>query len=129
MARLMSVTLTEDAVVARRKTQTRRLGWLHARVGDELDLCRKVMGRKKGDPLVRLARVRITEVRREPLDTITSEEVELEGFTAADWSLPAPGGWVRPSPTPAEWFVRYFSHHMRCDEATEVTVITWEYLT
>lgn len=27
MPRLMSVTLTEDAVVERRKTVTRRLGW------------------------------------------------------------------------------------------------------
>ena len=52
MSRLMSVAMTADAVIERRKTVTRRKGWwldkngrrlLH--VGDTLTLCRKVQGR------------------------------------------------------------------------------------
>lgn len=49
----MSVSLTEDAVRDRRKTVTRRLGWKFLEAGDRLTLCRKVMGRRKGEPLVR----------------------------------------------------------------------------
>ena len=129
MPRLMSVTLTKEAVIARRKTETRRLGWLHAKVGDELDLCEKVMGRKKGDPLVKLARVRIVEVYRERLDAITDTEVHREGFTANDLR-----GWALLDPRHhapghlAEAFVAYFCHHMKCDHDTLVTVIRWEYL-
>ncbi len=67
MSRLMSVSLTERAVVERRKTVTRRLGWTFLKPGDRLTLCRKVMGRKPGEPLVRLADVEVVSVRRERL--------------------------------------------------------------
>lgn len=70
----MSVSMTEQAVIDRRKTVTRRKGWwLDKRgrrllnPGDRLTLCRKVMGRKHGEPLVRLAEVGVISVRREPL--------------------------------------------------------------
>lgn len=49
----MSVALTEQAVVERRKTVTRHLGWWEdkngrrlLKPGDRLTLCRKVMGRR-----------------------------------------------------------------------------------
>ena len=42
MGALMSVALTEAAVVARAKTVTRRMGWLTLQAGDRLQLCRKV---------------------------------------------------------------------------------------
>lgn len=113
MARLMSVTLTEDAVVERRKTVTRRLGWLMLKPGDELDLCRKVMGRRKGDPLVRLARVRVTDVSRVCLSCAMSDrEATLEGFTNMTGSE----------------FVRFFTSHMPVDPHAVVTRIEWEYL-
>lgn len=74
MSRLMSVAYTEDAVRERRKTVTRRKGWWEdsrgrriLKPGDHLTLCRKVMGRKKGEPLVRVAEVEVVSVRREPL--------------------------------------------------------------
>src|SRR5690606_41019778 len=67
MARLMSVSLTVPAVVDRRKTVTRRLGWKFLRPGDRLTLCRKVMGRKPGEPLDRLDRKSVVSVVREPL--------------------------------------------------------------
>ena len=55
MSRLMSVSMTEQAVVDRAKTVTRRKGWWtdkHGRrllrPGDRLTLVRKAMGRKLG---------------------------------------------------------------------------------
>lgn len=80
MPRLMSVAFTEPAVRDRRKTVTRRKGWRFLRAGDRLTLCRKVMGRQTGEPLVRIAEVWVVSVRREPLDRITADEVAREGF-------------------------------------------------
>lgn len=112
MSRLMSVAFTEDAVVARRKTVTRRKGWLFLEVGDRLTLCRKVMGRKPGEPLVRLAEVAVVDVRREALIDITAADVVREGF---------------PSMTPFD-FVIYFREHMGGQPYQLVTRIEWRYL-
>ncbi len=115
MARLMSVQLTEQAVVERRKTVTRRLGWHHATPGMRLTLCRKVMGRWRADktiePLVRLVEVEVVSVRRERLSAITDEDVVREGFPDMD----------------AAEFVAFFCQHMRCTPDTEVTRIEWKY--
>lgn len=112
MSRLMSVSLTEQAVSERRKTVTRRLGWTFLKPGDRLTLCRKVMGRKPGEPLVRLAEVEVVSVRREPLLVITREDVESEGF--AGWS-------------PLQ-FVQFFTDHMGGWPEQVVTRIEWRYL-
>jgi hypothetical protein len=112
MSRLMSVSLTEQAVIERRKTVTRRLGWLFLKPGDTLTLCLKVMGRKKGEPLHRICDVRVLTVRREPLFAITQEEVEREGFR----------GWK-----PAR-FIAFFAGKMGCTFNVDVTRIEWEYL-
>lgn len=112
MARLMSVALTEEQVRARTKTVTRRLGWLFLKPGDRLTLCRKVMGRRKGEPVVRIVEVEIVSVRREPLSRITDEDVAREGFP--DWRWPD--------------FVNFFCEHMKCTPDTEVTRIEWRYL-
>lgn len=80
MPRLMSVAFTEDAVREHRKTVTRRKGWTFLKPGDRLTLCRKVMGRKKGEPLVRVAEVEVVDVRRERLARIDVDgELEREG--------------------------------------------------
>lgn len=122
MPRLMSVRYTEQAVVERRKTVTRRLGWLFLRPGDPVTLCRKVQGRKRRDgtvePLVRLAEIGVVSVRREPLDAITTEDVWREGFTGYDTSPAAA----------VDFFVEFFCQHMRCSPATVVTRIEWRYL-
>ena len=112
MPRLMSVALTEQAVVERRKTVTRRLGWKFLKAGDRLTLCRKVMGRKKGETLVRLAEVEVVDVRREPLYRIDLADVRREGF---DDMLPSD-------------FIEFFVKHMRCHISDEVTRIEWRYL-
>lgn len=117
--RLLSCALTEPQVIDRTKTETRRLGWWldkngrHlVKPGDQLQLVRKAMGRKPGEPIVVLARVEVTDVVREWLHFISQEEVAAEGFP----------GW-----TPAE-FIEFFAREMRCHHATEVTVIRWRYL-
>lgn len=112
MSRLMSVSLTEDAVRERRKTVTRRKGWTFLRPGDRLTLCRKVMGRKPGEPLVRIAEVEVVSVRREPLVAITPEDVAREGF-------------ARMSPFD---FVEFFRRHMGGQAYQLVTRIEWRYL-
>lgn len=113
MSRLMSVALTEDAVRSRSKTVTRRLGWMFAKPGDRLTLCRKVMGRRKGEPLVRIADVELLSVRREPLNAITPEDVALEGF---------------PEWTPDQ-FVAFFCEHMTpAYPRMMVTRLEWRYI-
>lgn len=128
MPRLMSVAYTERAVVERRKTVTRRAGWwldkngrrlLH--VGNRLTLCRKVMGRKPGEPLVRLVDVEVLSVRREPLHFLTDRnhrvyaerEVALEGFHGMD---------------PHEFVQRFFVDAQGMSLDDDVTRIEWRYL-
>jgi hypothetical protein len=113
MARLMSVSLTEPAVVARTKNVTRRLGWLFLTPGTPLTLCRKVMGRKPGEPLVRIADVEVVSVRRERLDAITADDCALEGF---------------PEMTPAQFVEFYCAAHRGCKPSSEITRIQWRYL-
>lgn len=114
MSRLMSVSYTADQVVARTKTVTRRLGWRFLKPGDRLTLCRKVMGRKPGEPLERLAEVRVILVNREQLWQITSLDVVREGFPSLD----------------RLGFVLLFQaiHPGRIGLDTMVTRIEWEYL-
>lgn len=112
MSRLMSVALTEDAVRERRKTVTRRKGWTFLKPGDRLTLCRKVMGRKPGEPLVRIAEVEVVSVRVEPLYRISRADVRREGFP----------GW---SP---EDFIEFFREHMGTPRWDNVTRIEWRYL-
>ena len=112
----MSVALTEQAVLDRTKTVTRRLGWRFLRPYDRLTLCRKVQGRKRADgtvePLERIAEVEVLSVRRELLCDITREDCAREGF--ANYY---PGA-----------FVQFFCLHMKCAPDTEVTRIEWRYL-
>lgn len=108
----MSVTLTEDAVKARTKTVTRRLGWTFLQPGDRLTLCRKVMGRKADEPVVRLAEVEVIGVRREPLWATTPADVQAEGLSGM---------------SVAE-FIEFFCLHMKCTPNTEITRIEWRYL-
>lgn len=113
MARLMSFGLTEQAVIERQKTVTRRLGWLHAAPGQLIVAVDKAMGLRKGESPKTLAVIRVVAVRREPLNAITPEDVEAEGF---------------PGQTP-EQFIELFTRAMRCTPETEVTRIEFEYLT
>ncbi|MBF6162984.1 hypothetical protein IU491_29180 [Nocardia cyriacigeorgica] len=71
------------------------------------------MGRRRGEPLVRIVDVEVLAVRREPLEAITPDEVVAEGF---------------PEMTP-EQFVEFFcDSHTGCTPDSEVTRIEWRYL-
>jgi hypothetical protein len=111
--RLMAVSLTESQVRNRSKTVTRRTGWRMLRVGDQLTLCRKVMGRRRGEPLERIAAVEVTGIRRERLDAISAADVIAEGF---------------PQMTPSEFVDFFCGTHRGCDPETEITRIEWRYL-
>lgn len=126
MPRLMSVAFTEAAVRERRKTVTRRKGWAFLKPGDRLTLCRKVMGRKKGEPLVRIAEVEVVSVRRESLSslglcschpadfgTYSALEMEREGFPGMD---------------PVTFVLRFFVNAQGIGPTDEVTRIEWRYL-
>lgn len=119
MSRLMSVAFTEQAVRDRTKTVTRRKGWLFAKPGDRITLCRKVMGRKKGEPLERIVDVEIVSVTREALSDLIvlshrrKDEVAREGF---------------PHMSPQEFVRRFFIDAQGMDPHDEVTRIEWRYL-
>lgn len=119
MSRLMSVAMTADAVIERRKTVTRRKGWTFLKPGDTLTLCRKVQGRKPGEPLERLAEVEVLQVDREHLSNVTTfrdygvAEVEREGFPGMD---------------PARFILDYFVTAQGMDPDDLVTRIEWRYL-
>ena len=113
MARLMAVSLTENQVRARTKTVTRRAGWLMLRPGDQLTLCRKVMGRRRGEPLERIASVEVLSVRRERLDAITPADLIAEGF---------------PGMAAGEFIGFFCRTHRGVQPGSEVTRIEWQYL-
>lgn len=126
MSKLMSVAMTADAVIERRKTVTRRKGWWLDKngrrllnVGDTLTLCRKVQGRKPGEPIERLATVYVTSVEREHLSNVTTfpeygrVEVEREGFPGMD---------------PARFVLDYFVEAQGMDPDDLVTRIEWRYV-
>lgn len=112
MPRLMAVSLTTDQVRNRTKTVTRRTGWRTLQPGTRLTLCKKVMGRKPGEPLDRIVDVEVTSTRREQLADVTAADVAAEGFP--DWST--------------QQFVQFFCTSHGCTPATQVTRIEWRYL-
>lgn len=128
MARLMSVAFTEDAVRERRKTVTRRAGWwLDKRgrrllvPGDHLTLCRKVMGRKKGEPLVRLCDVEVLRVTRDELGLVRIPgELTAEGFPELEQ-------WPGPFQGACTFIERYFEPQ-GLGWSDDVTRIEWRYL-
>jgi hypothetical protein len=108
----MSFALTEKQLLAGHKTVTRRIGWLRLKAGDELLAVDKCMGLKKGQSPRVLAKLRVVDVRREPLFYANEHEARREGF---------------PHMTGGE-FVRFFCRSMKCDPTTEVTRIEFEVL-
>jgi hypothetical protein len=112
----MSVAYTEAAVRERRKTVTRRLGWLFAKPGDRITLCRKVMGRKRGEPLDRIAEVEIVSVGRERLDDIGPGDIVREGFATS-------AGYTADR----ERFIDLF-RNFGAGPGTIVTRIEWRYV-
>lgn len=111
--RNISFQLTTAQIRARSKTVTRRLGWKNLKRGDLLRGCVKCMGLKPGEKIEPLAVVRVVDVRREPLNTITGDDCVKEGF---------------PAMSPAD-FVAMFCEHMDCEPHVQVTRIEFAYET
>lgn len=126
MPRLMSVAFTEDAVRDRTKTVTRRRGWVFLKPGDRLTLVRKAMGRKPGEPLVRLAEV--DAVTREPLTCLGKclcWDSHQRGTTYPEMEMVREGF---PGLDPQEFVRKYFVEAQGMDPAATVTRISWRYL-
>jgi hypothetical protein len=113
MPRLMALSLAERQVRALVKTVTRRLGWRMLRVGDQLTLCRKVMGRRRrwAPRPDRRRRSHLSAPRA--LDAITVADVTAEGF---------------PQMTPTQFVSFFCAIHQGCEPGTEITRIEWRYL-
>lgn len=85
--RNMSFALTAMQMLEGTKTVTRRLGWLHLKVDDQLCPVRKCMGLRPGEKVEVLRDpIRVLAVRREPLRAMLDDlqygrlECEREGF-------------------------------------------------
>ena len=96
--RNISCSLTKQAIIDHTKFVTRRLGWRNAKAGQLLQACEKCMGLKPGEKIVKLAVIRLVNVRLEPLDAMITDraygfrEVVLEGFPG---SSKAPAAQLR----------------------------------
>jgi hypothetical protein len=87
--RLMSFALTTPQILDQSKTVTRRIGWATLTPGTLIQPVRKVMGRKKGEPVEYLGPpIRVVRVSRQQLNLIEDDpgygqkEMILEGFPA-----------------------------------------------
>jgi hypothetical protein len=108
----ISFSLTTPQVLNRTKFVTRRLGWEELQVGQRLVAIEKGQGLKKGEKVRRLCTIKVLEVRREPLNAITQEDVTLEGF---------------PDMTREE-FIKFFCKANRCQPTTIITRIRFGYV-
>ena len=121
--RNISFMLTRPQVLARTKTVTRRLGWRNLKRGDLLSGVEKGMGLKAGEKVVRLATIRVVDVRVEPLRLMLDdldygfEECAKEGF-----------GDHASLRYPSEFVPFFCGSHKGCTPDTEVTRIEFEYL-
>lgn len=129
MPRLMSVHFTQAAVEERRKTVTRRKGWGFLQPGDRLTLCRKVRGRKPGEPLDRITDVEVVSVRREMLGLLLTPGLLLvdgewvTGYGAREVSLEG-----FPGMTPASFIHEFFVTPQKISATDTITRIEWRYL-
>lgn len=112
MPRNISFAMTKPQIRARTKTQTRRFAWDFLKPGDILNGVEKGMGLKPGEKIVRLCKIRVVSIRKEPLNHITPDDVIAEGFP--DW-------------TP-EQFVQMLVDHYKCEPDKICNVIEFEYL-
>jgi hypothetical protein len=112
MPRNISFNYSKEKIMNQSKTVTRRLGWLFLKSGNILNACEKCQGLGKGGKIKRLKRIRVIDVRREPLSAITADDCVTEGF---------------PEMAPID-FIEFFCKTMNCEPETFVTRIEFEYL-
>ena len=110
----MSFALTAPQLLDGSKDVTRRLGWLRLTPGAILWAIRKGQGLKKGEHVERLARIKVISVRREPLNSLLSMDLDVARLEVSREGFPA---W-----TP-EQFVAFFCRTHNCDADQIVTRI------
>lgn len=116
--RNISFSLTESQFLDGSKTVTRRLGWKFLKPGDRLMGCRKCMGLKPGEQIVRLGEIEVVSVRLEPLNRMAADasygqqEAVREGF---------------PQMTGGQ-FVGMFCKHMKTQPDQEITRIEFRHV-
>lgn len=81
------------------KDVTRRFGWWFLKPGDILCAVEKGMGLKKGEKIRRLGLIKVVSTTAEPLNAITQEDCDREGF---------------PNFSPDD-FVWMLQHHYKCE--------------
>ena len=121
--RNMSFALTTEQILEGTKTVTRRLGWLHAKPGQQLRPVRKCMGLRPGEKLdVLRDPLTIVSVRREPLRAMLDDldygfaECERGGFR-----LHPDYRW------PSAFVAMFCATHKGCTPETMVTRIEIAY--
>lgn len=121
--RNMSFALTTEAIIGRKKTVTRRLGWLGLKPGDQVCPVRQCMGLQRGGRVeVLAAPLTVINVRREPLCAMIEdvayglEECRLEGF-----------GDHPELRWPSAFVAMFCATHRRCTAQTVVTRIEFSY--
>lgn len=121
--RNISFALTVPQVMEGTKLVTRRLGWLHLKVGDQLRPVRKCMGLRPGEKLdVLRDPIVVVDVRREPLRRMTDDldygftECVLEGF-----------GLHPDYRFPSAFVAMFCATHRGCTPDTLVTRIEFAY--
>lgn len=130
--RNVSFIYTEEQILNETKDITRRLGWEWAKPGMRVQACRKLQGRRKGQPIVPLKVIEIVSVRRERLNLLTSDNVQNIGGGKLFFYTPsqAKRECVRegfPDLAPHE-FVAMFCRHMQCKPEDIVTRVEFKYV-
>lgn len=111
--RNMSFMLTPAQIMAQNKTVTRRQGWRHLKVGDLIQPVKKGMGLSKGEKVEKLGGpIRITDIRREPISSITLDDCVREGFP-----------WMNPAD-----FILMYCKANKCTASALCTRISFEYV-
>ena len=113
--RNMSFALTTSQVREKTKDVTRRMGWLHLKVGEFIQPVKKCMGLRSGEKIERIGgAVVIVRTRREPLRRMIDDpdygrsECRREGF---------------PDMSPDEFVSMFCATHKGCTPDSLVTRI------
>lgn len=126
--------LTTEQVRNRTKDVTRRLGWLDLKPGERLQGCVKCMGRRKGEPLEKLAVIEVVNARREMLGALT-RHMETGALT-----LVKEGSYLMseaqdecrregfPHFTPAQFVEMFCQSHKGCTQHKTITRIEFKYV-
>jgi hypothetical protein len=124
------------------KDVTRRLGWANLKVGERLQVCKKCMGRKPGEPLEKLAVIEVVSAYRQTLSvmlddlTYGRDECRREGFPELSREeqerldkLGGPAGSRRVINGNPRAFVNFFcATHKGCTPGSTITRIEFKYV-